>query len=103
TPKGEFNRGKLFNIGFFIASKDNYTCFIFHDVDLVPENDYNIYKCESNPVHFTVAIEYFNYTLPFETIFGGAIGLTEKQFRKANGFSNEYLGWGSEDDDFYER
>ncbi|RWS18469.1 Beta-1:4-galactosyltransferase 1-like protein, partial [Leptotrombidium deliense] len=90
TPKGLFNRGKLFNIGFLTALKENYTCFIFHD-------------CESNPVHFTVAIDYFNYTLPYETYFGGAIGLTEKQFRKANAFSNTYLGWGSEDDDIYER
>ncbi|RWS18465.1 beta-1:4-N-acetylgalactosaminyltransferase bre-4-like protein, partial [Leptotrombidium deliense] len=41
--------------------------------------------------------------LPYEKYFGGVIGLTEIQFRKANGFSNTYFGWGSEDDDFYER
>ncbi|RWS22551.1 hypothetical protein B4U80_10572, partial [Leptotrombidium deliense] len=41
--------------------------------------------------------------LPYETIFGGVCGLTEKQFREANGYSNTYLGWGGEDDDFYER
>ncbi|RWS03529.1 beta-1:4-galactosyltransferase 4-like protein [Leptotrombidium deliense] len=36
-------------------------------------------------------------------MFGGACGLTETQFRKANGFSNTYIGWGSDDDDFYKR
>ena len=24
---------------------DDFDCFIFHDVDLIPENDRNIYEC----------------------------------------------------------
>ena len=35
-----FNRGMLLNIGFTEAMKDQeWDCFIFHDVDLLPEND----------------------------------------------------------------
>ena len=40
SPGEEFNRGALMNIGFVEANKiDNYDCFVFHDVDLVPEDD----------------------------------------------------------------
>ena len=35
-----FNRATLLNIGFLESSRDgDYTCFIFHDVDLIPEDD----------------------------------------------------------------
>ena len=40
TPKEKLNRGLLMNIGFVEANKiDNFDCFVFHDVDLVPEDD----------------------------------------------------------------
>ena len=32
--------------------------------------------------------------------FGGAVSVTPEQYRRANGFSNAFLGWGNEDDDF---
>ena len=36
----EFNRAALMNVGFLEASKlDRYFCFVFHDVDLLPEDD----------------------------------------------------------------
>ncbi|WP_395239530.1 hypothetical protein, partial [Salmonella sp. s54412] len=37
-----FNRAMLFNIGFNESLKfQDFTCFVFHDVDLSPENDKN--------------------------------------------------------------
>ena len=48
----EFNRGALFNVGFLQAIRlQPFTCFIFHDVDLLPEDSRNLYQCTSAPRH----------------------------------------------------
>ena len=59
----KFNRAMLMNIGFLEALKLNkYNCVIFHDVDLVPENDKNIYSCpDDNARHMSAFINKFNY------------------------------------------
>ena len=50
------------NIGFMEASKDGgYSCYIFHDVDLLPENDNNLYVCGRMPKHMAVGMDKFNY------------------------------------------
>ncbi|KAF1743272.1 hypothetical protein MXB_3431, partial [Myxobolus squamalis] len=99
-----FNRAMLLNIGFVESLKyDFFNCFIFHDVDLLPENDHNIYGCENAPSHFSVAIDTMNYTLPYPSIFGGVEAFTKSQFMSINGFSNLFWGWGGEDDDLYDR
>ena len=47
-----FNRGALFNIGFIEAQKHySFDCFIFHDVDLIPEDLRNVYTCSDQPRH----------------------------------------------------
>lgn len=59
---GPFNRAKLMNIGYAEALKQyDYDCFIFHDVDLIPEDDRNLYTCPENPRHMSVAIDKFRY------------------------------------------
>ncbi|XP_078344156.1 beta-1,4-galactosyltransferase 1-like isoform X2 [Oculina patagonica] len=99
-----FNRGMLLNIGYKEALKfDQYKCFIFHDVDLMPENDRNKYSCPSSPRHLSVAVDKFHYRLPYEEIFGGAGSFTREHFELINGFSNKFWGWGGEDDDLYKR
>ncbi|TKR64215.1 hypothetical protein L596_024788 [Steinernema carpocapsae] len=99
-----FNKAKLMNVGFVQAQKlQEWDCFIFHDIDLIPENDKNMYSCVDQPKHMAVAIDKFNYELYYWYIFGGAIALTGEQMEKMNGFSNDYWGWGGEDDDMYER
>ena len=37
------------------------------------------------------------------TYFGGVSILSSSDFIRVNGFSNEYWGWGAEDDDLYRR
>jgi hypothetical protein len=38
-----------------------WECLIFHDVDLIPEDDRNIYSCPSEPRHMSVAVNTMNY------------------------------------------
>ncbi|KAL3085014.1 hypothetical protein niasHS_010083 [Heterodera schachtii] len=95
-----FNRAKLMNVGFVEASRlYDWQCFVFHDVDLLPEDDRNLYSCPEHPRHMSVAVDKFDYTLPYAQIFGGATAMTRKQFERVNGYSNDYWGWGGEDDD----
>nr|KAG5694976.1 hypothetical protein BaRGS_024159 [Batillaria attramentaria] len=83
-----FNRALLLNVGVLESLKrDNYTCFIFHDVDLVPLDDHNLYRCG----------------LPYGGYFGGASALSRDQVFRINGNSNLYFGWGGEDDDSFYR
>ena len=59
-----FNRGLLLNAGFAEASyRDDYDCFIFHDVDMLPEDDRIPYRCDTETlVHLSVALSRTNYT-----------------------------------------
>ena len=43
------------------------------------------------------------FRVPYKGIFGGATAFTSSQFELANGFSNQFYGWGGEDDDMYNR
>ncbi|XP_009878207.1 PREDICTED: beta-1,4-galactosyltransferase 4 [Charadrius vociferus] len=96
----KFNRAKLLNVGYLEALKEmNWDCFIFHDVDLVPENDFNVYMCDKQPKHLVVGRNNTGYRLRYKGYFGGVTALTRDQFSKVNGFSNNYWGWGGEDDD----
>nr|XP_020664627.1 beta-1,4-galactosyltransferase 1 [Pogona vitticeps] len=99
-----FNRAKLLNIGFTEALKEyDYDCFVFSDVDLIPMDDRNIYKCYSQPRHLSVSMDKFSFRLPYNQYFGGVSALSKEQFKKINGFPNNYWGWGGEDDDIYNR
>ncbi|XP_042366823.1 beta-1,4-galactosyltransferase 2-like [Plectropomus leopardus] len=101
---GVFNRAKLMNVGCFEALKEyDFDCFVFSDIDLVPMDDRNLYRCFNNPRHLSVAVDKFNFKLPYEEIFGGVISLSKKQYLKMNGFPNTFWGWGGEDDDIYQR
>ncbi|XP_076456355.1 uncharacterized protein LOC143290725 [Babylonia areolata] len=103
-PPSTFNRALLLNVGVLEASLiDLYTCFIFHDVDLIPLNDYNLYRCGELPKHFSVAINKFNYRLPYAGCIGGVTGLSREHVEKVNGNSNLYFGWGGEDDELMNR
>ena len=62
TGQTPFNRAMLMNIGAAEALRqDSFQCFIFHDVDLLPEDDRNIYSCPEQPRHMSVAIDVFKY------------------------------------------
>ncbi|XP_060696402.1 beta-1,4-galactosyltransferase 1-like [Hemiscyllium ocellatum] len=99
-----FNRAKLLNVGFIEALKEyDYNCFVFSDVDLIPMDDRNIYRCYSQPRHLAVSMDKFGFRLPYNQYFGGISALSREQHEKINGFPNDYWGWGGEDDDIYNR
>ncbi|XP_078383624.1 beta-1,4-galactosyltransferase 5-like [Oculina patagonica] len=99
-----FNRGMLMNVGFSEAMKaDNFTCVVFHDVDLIPEDARNDYGCPSSPRHMSTAVNEMDYKLMYKTLFGGVEGFWSEHYRQVNGFPNRFWGWGGEDDDLYVR
>ncbi|XP_076050328.1 beta-1,4-galactosyltransferase 1-like isoform X2 [Oratosquilla oratoria] len=101
---GRFNRAMLLNVGALEALKQyQYDCFIFHDVDLLPEDDRNLYTCPEQPRHMSIAIDVMGYKLPYNDIFGGVSAMTTEQLQTVNGFSNKFWGWGGEDDDMSNR
>lgn len=52
----------LMNVGYVEALKEKtFDCFIFHDVDLLPEDDRNLYTCPEQPRHMSVAVDKFKY------------------------------------------
>ena len=101
----KFNRGKLFNAGYVETLKRNskICCFIFHDVDLLPENQNHIYACSRSPRHMCVSVNTLRYNLMYRDLFGGVIAIRRDHFKLVNGFSNSYWGWGGEDDDMFVR
>lgn len=97
---GDFNRAKLLNVGYEVSkTMHDYNCFIFHDVDLIPENDQSIYACQENPYHISRCLDIYEYKPSYPTIFGGVSALSQEHMEKVNGFSNVFWGWGGEDDD----
>lgn len=62
SSDGSFNRAKLMNIGFVEALKlYEWDCFVFHDVDLLPMDDRNLYTCPDQPRHLSVAVDTFGF------------------------------------------
>lgn len=53
----------MLNVGVREALKDeDWSCIFLHDVDLLPENDHNIYTCHKQfPTHLSVAMDKFRY------------------------------------------
>ncbi|XP_013140807.1 PREDICTED: beta-1,4-N-acetylgalactosaminyltransferase bre-4-like [Papilio polytes] len=99
-----FNRGKLMNVG-FVESQNRkpggWQCFVFHDIDLLPLDERNLYYCPEYPLHMSVLIDKHDFKV--SDMFGGVMVMTLEQFSIVNGFSNKFWGWGGEDDDMHRR
>ena len=99
-----FNRGKLLNVGYREAQRFfPYSCYVFHDVDLLPEDIRNLYDCNVSPQHMTVSLDKHEYKLLYNELFGGVEMFSDRHFKRVNGFSNSFWGWGAEDDNMYRR
>jgi len=92
-----FNRAKLLNIGFLNTSA-KYVAM--HDVDMLPfKADYSF---PVNPTHIATKCSQFRYKMPFKEYFGGVTLFNREDFIKVNGYSNEFWGWGGEDNEMHD-
>lgn len=102
TDDRPFNYGKLCNV----ATKEvgeEYTYFAFHDIDMLPVSDECDYGYPDSPTHLATNVEAHNNELPYPQYFGGVILISREDFENANGYSNEYWGYGFEDLDLLYR
>jgi hypothetical protein len=99
-----FNRGLMKNIAAKHAFDDGCDYIVWHDIDMVPEDDTCDYSYpEENPQHIAVRISQSDYNLKYQEYFGGAVLFTKEQVEATNGYSNDYWDWGMEDDDLFWR
>ena len=98
-PDVPFNRAKLFNAGFQIAKKGDFDCFFFSDIDLMAMDDRVPLKCIDTPRHYSAWLDSQNFKIAYKLIFGGTVAFTPEAFKDVNGFSNQFWGWGGEDDE----
>jgi len=94
-----FNRGKLLNVGAKIAIKEGFDYFALHDVDMLPLKGVD-YSYPETPVHLISKVD---KEVPFIDYFGGVTLFNVHDYKLVNGYSNEYWGWGFEDDDLLYR
>jgi hypothetical protein len=97
TYSQRFNKGALYNAGFLEASKiSDCEYWVFHDVDVI-EKTPGTFKYSrtdgTSSIYCTVG------TNPG----GGIFCINSESFKKINGYSNGYIYWGREDQDFRKR
>eukprot|EP00053_Salpingoeca_punica_P008564 m.76670 g.76670 ORF g.76670 m.76670 type:complete len:421 (-) comp14652_c0_seq2:368-1630(-) len=97
-----FNRGELLNIGFLKAVEEECDYIVMHDVDLLPLLPKQLsYAYPEQPMHIATPWIHPNYHYP--KFIGGILIMTNTHFANVNGLSNNYWGWGREDDELYKR
>ncbi|VDP10452.1 unnamed protein product [Soboliphyme baturini] len=101
--QGVFNKGRIMNAAFTLADALHVDCVIFHDVDLFPQDDRNLYSCADSPLHLGAYVSTLGYELPYYDLVGGVLALSAYHFKSVNGFSNMFWQWGGEDDDMGRR
>lgn len=91
-----FNRGALLNIGFQLFGVQ-YPYSAFHDIDMLPfKADYSFPSC---PTHLATKVSQFKYRMPSPDYFGGVVLFNKEDYIKCGGFSNNFWGWGGEDNE----
>ncbi|KAK9886113.1 hypothetical protein WA026_014900 [Henosepilachna vigintioctopunctata] len=95
-----FNRASLINVG-YLQVKEEYDYIAMHDVDLLPLNANLSYAYPQQPYHLAAPNLHPRYH--YAKFIGGILLINREQFGLVNGLSNNYWGWGLEDDEFYVR
>lgn len=100
VDKFRFNRASLINVG-FLETKNLCNYIVMHDVDLLPLNKNLSYSYPELPRHLAAPDLHPRYH--YNKFIGGILLINREQFQLVNGLSNNYWGWGLEDDEFYVR
>lgn len=98
-----FNRGALLNAGVKFAGMGDDDILCFHDVDLLPCQDIideYLIPLEKNTVRH-IARVWKRYDS--DTYLGGILMMRQGDFKRINGFPNDFWGWGGEDDELRDR
>lgn len=93
-----FNRGLLANIGFDLTQSESQYCCI-HDVDHIPVSDFSDYSYREGVTKLATRVSQFGFKRRNRSELAGVVLFDNETFKKVNGFSNEYWGWGVEDND----
>jgi hypothetical protein len=100
-----FNRGWLFNVGMRMAMQEpglKPDCMITHDVDNLPFDGVDYSQCQY-PIQLSSEIKCWKWAVPYPNNVGGVVSGSPAHWKRINGFSSSYQGWGGEDDDLYWR
>lgn len=113
SNKKLFNLGSLNNVG-FLANEDYLDYIVINNIDFLPV--YSDFSYSDNPM---LLIKYGYDNLPVKPsdqslkniirapsrnhVFLGSVLIPKKIFKKVNGYSNSYWGWGFEDSDMKNR
>jgi beta-1,4-galactosyltransferase 1 len=103
-----FNRGTLINAGIREAIEQAYDrrvlidCIVTHDVDVLPYPGVPYTSC-AVPIHLSSEVDRRGWTVPYKEWIGSVISMRPQDWLLINGFSNEYRGWGKEDDELFFR
>lgn len=95
-----FNKGKLLNVGFIETEDDGASHICLHDIDMMPLNKNCDYSPANKVKHLACKVQQFKYILPYSDYYGGVLVLPKDIFSTIGGFSNQFWGWGGEDDNF---
>eukprot|EP00095_Tigriopus_kingsejongensis_P010450 snap_masked-scaffold918_size81203-processed-gene-0.2 protein:Tk10450 transcript:snap_masked-scaffold918_size81203-processed-gene-0.2-mRNA-1 annotation:"beta- -galactosyltransferase" len=97
-----FNRAALLNAG-FLHGLAHSTCdyVALHDVDLMPLNPELSYRYPLTPMHLAAPGLHPKYD--YATFVGGILLMTSRDFQAVDGMTNNFWGWGLEDDELYAR
>ena len=84
----KFNRGKLLNIGYDYARrrKEQHDVFIFHDVDLLPDDNLGDWyaKFPRRPIHIARVWDRYSNNPKY---FGGVVSFSSSDYKRINGVS----------------
>ena len=83
---------KLLNVGYNGAHDNGCDYFVFHDVDMLPEDvDYSY---SDKPLHLTTHLQEHDYETTFFDYFGGVTMFTKEDFKLLNDDSPTNIGLG---------